>query len=260
MMLTDKYAYSSSLSRVSPEAKMLFSLVPLAICILFNSIALSLVTIVIMAVATVKFGKMSLSRYIGFILVPLGFMVIGTLTILINRFEPGHALLMGLQVGQYAYGIDEASLNLSLKLVLRALGAVSCMYFLSLNTPLSDLFQVLGRTRLPQIIVTLMELIYRYIFVLLEEVERMIIAKDSRLGNINFKTSLSSLGEIISMLFIRAYQRSERIYAGLESRGYNGQFKTMNEEYTYSKNMYTASVVVIILLLCAGAAERFFYI
>lgn len=259
MMLTDKYAYSSSLSGVSPEAKIVFSTVPLAICILFNSVALSCTTIIIMAIVTVKFGKIKFARYIGFILIPFGFMVIGTLTILINRFVPGHALIFGFQVGRYAYGIDEASLNTCLKTISKALGAVSCMYFLSLNTPLSDIFQVLGRTRLPNVIVTLMELIYRYIFVLLEEAQRMLIAKDSRLGNCNFKTSLNSMGELVSMLFIRAYLRSERIYAGLESRGYSGQFKTLDKEFKYSKIMYIAAAMVSLVLLCIGMAERVLY-
>ncbi|MDF2984641.1 MAG: cobalt transporter, permease protein CbiQ [Eubacterium sp.] len=255
MTLTDKYAYSSSLAKVSPEVKILFSMVPLLLCIGFNSIIVSSATLVIMTLATVKLGRMDITRYISFIFIPFGFLVIGTLTILINRFEPDQTLLMGIRIGRYAYGINGASLMVSTKLVLKALGSVSCMYFLSLNTPMSDLFQVLGKTKLPKVIVILMELIYRYIFVLLEEVERMIIAKDSRLGNCNFRTALRSMGELVSMLFIRAYQRSGRIYAALESRGYNGQFNTIAEEYIYSKKMKAASILVSCLLLCLGMLD-----
>ncbi len=259
MILIDKYSYSSGLAQVSPKAKILYSMVPLVLCIGFNSIVVSSATILIMAFTTVKFGKMDFRAYFKMLLIPFSFLAVGTLTILVNRFEPDHILIFGLKIGRYAYGADMVTLIRSLKLVLKALGAVSCMYFLSLNTPMSDLFQVLRRTKLPDVLVTLMELIYRYIFVLLDEADRMNIAKDSRLGNRDFKTSLKSLGELASMLFIRAYQRSDRIYAALESRGYNGQFVTLDENYAYSRNMNTASIMVSCLLLCAGLAEWFLF-
>lgn len=256
MILIDKYAYASRLSEVSPKAKLIFSILPLVMCICMNSIIVSSITIAIMAFTTVKYGKLPFSTYIKFMLIPFGFLIVGTITILINRFSTEHTLLIGVYIGEYAYGIDTESVIKSIKLVLKALGAVSCMYFLSLNTPMSDLFQVLSRTRLSPIIVSLMELIYRYIFVLLDEVERMIVAKDSRLGNCNFKTALKSTGEMISMLFLRAYQRSDRIYAALESRGYNGRFSTLEEEYIYSKKMNTASILICCLLLAAWGMER----
>ena len=255
MILIDKYAYASKLAEVSPKAKILFSMLPLLICICLNSIIVSSITIVIMAFTTVKYGKLPFSKYIKFMLIPLGFLLIGTITILINRFTLEHTLLIGVNIGKYAYGIDTESVIKSSKLVMKALGAVSCMYFLSLNTPMSDLFQVLSSTRLSPIIVSLMELIYRYIFVLLDEVERMIIAKDSRLGNCNFKTTLKSTGELISMLFLRAYQRSDRIYAALESRGYNGKFTALEYVYIYSKNMIIASILICFFLFIAWVSE-----
>jgi len=257
MILIDRYAYASKLARVSPKAKIIFSMLPLLICIYLNSIIVSSITIVIMAFATVKYGKLPLVKYIKFLIIPFGFLIVGTITILINRFGQNHTLLLGVNIGNYAYGIDNESVMKSGKLVLKALGAVSCMYFLSLNTPMSDLFQVLSNTRLSPIIVTLMELIYRYIFVLLDELERMNSAKDSRLGNCNFKTALRSTGELVSMLFLRAYQRSDRIYAALESRGYNGKFASLEEEFIYSKKMNAASILVCCLLISAWGMERF---
>ncbi len=259
MILIDKYAYASKFAKVSPKAKILFSMLPLLICICLNSIIVSSITIVIMAFTTVKYGKLPFSKYTKFMLLPFAFLLIGTITVLINRFELDHTLLIGVNIGKYAYGIDTESVKKSTKLVMKALGAVSCMYFLSLNTPMSDLFQVLSRTRLSPIIVSLMELIYRYIFVLLDEVERMIIAKNSRLGNCNFKTALKSTGELISILFLRAYQRSDRIYAALESRGYNGKFTALEDEYIYSKKLNIASILICCFLITAWVMEIVFF-
>lgn len=257
MMLTDKYAYSSKLSQVSPGSKMLFSLVPLLLCIGFNSISVSVLTLLIMSCATVGWGEITLRKYVKFMLIPFGFLSVGVLTILINSYPPQHTLLAGIRVGEYVYGVDAASVIKCVKLVFKALGAVGCMYFLSMNTPMTDLFQVLSKARIPAVIVSLMELIYRYIFVIMEEAQRMITARDSRLGNINFKTAMTSMGEMISMLFLRAYQRSDRIYAALEARGYNGSFVTLDEEYTGSRKMKTASVLVYLAIISVWLLERF---
>ena len=257
MILIDKYAYASKLACISPKAKLVYTMLPLLLCISLNSFVVSLVTIIVMAVTTVGAGKIKLSVYLKLLFIPFGFLMVGTITILINRFDLNHIYLLGVKIGKYAYGIDWGTLTNSLKLVLKALGGVSCMYCLSLSTPMTDLFQVLRRTKIPAVIVTLMELIYRYIFVLLDEVGRMNIAKNSRLGNCNFRTSLRSTSELISMLFIRAYNRSDRVYAALESRGYSGQFVTLDEEYIHGKKMYMLAILLCLLLLRAGLAERF---
>lgn len=256
MILIDKYAYASKLAKVNPRAKITFSMLPLLLCICLNSIGVSAITIAVMAFATVKYGKLPFSKYIKFLWIPCSFLIIGTITILINRFGQDHSILFGVNIGEYVYGIDNESVLKSGRLVLKALGAVSCMYFLSLNTPMVDLFQVLSHSRLPTVIVTLMELIYRYIFVLLDEAGRLNIAKDSRLGNRNFKTALSSMGELICILFLRAYQRSDRINAALESRGYNGKFSAMDEEYIHSRKMKAASFLICCVLILVWGIER----
>ena len=259
MILIDKYAYDSRLACVSPKAKLVYTMLPLLLCISLNAFFVSFVTIFVMGTTTVGVGKIKLRAYLKLLFIPFGFLMVGTITILINRFDSNHIYLLGVKIGKYAYGIDWGTLTNSLKLVLKALGGVSCMYCLSLSTPMTDLFQVLRRTKIPDIIITLMELIYRYIFVLLDEVGRMNIAKNSRLGNRNFRTSLKSTSELISMLFIRAYNRSDRVYAALESRGYNGQFVTMDEEYLHGKKMYMFSILLCLLLLSAGLAERLLF-
>ena len=256
MILIDKYAYDSKLARVSPKVKLIYTMFPLIICISLNSFIVSIVTIIAMAVTTVGVGKIKFSAYLKLLFIPIGFLMVGTITILINRFDLNHIYLLGVKIGKYAYGIDRVTLTNSLKLVLNALGGVSCMYCLSLSTTMADLFQVLRQTRLPAVIVTLMELIYRYIFVLLDEIGSMNVAKNSSLGNCSFRTSLKSTSELIGMLFIRAYNRSDRVYAALESRGYNGQFITLDEEYINSKKMNMLSILLCLLLLCAGLAER----
>ena len=105
------------------------------------------------------------------------------------------------------------------------------MYFLSLNTPVTDLTMALGRLHVPKLLVELMELIYRFIFVLAETASNIRTAQDSRLGYRGFRRSVSSLGMLASMVFLRAWRKADRIYTALESRGYTGSLTTLNDAY-----------------------------
>jgi cobalt/nickel transport system permease protein len=252
----DELSFSSKLALVHPKEKLVFSMLPLVLCIGLDSILVSVVTIVVMAAATIRQNHALKKRYLHFMLIPAGFLLLGTLTVLVNQHPVTDKLLLGITIGSHAYGIDGQSLYRGGKLILRAMGAVSCMYFLSFNTPMTSLFQVLRHTKLPSVLVSLMELIYRYIFVIWEEADRMRIAQHSRLGNCDFKTSLVSTGMLASTLFIRAYQRCDRVYAALESRGYENDLDSLTDDYTPCGRFYGYTAVLCVILLALGIAEK----
>ena len=54
----------------------------------------------------------------------------------------------------------------------RAMGGVSCLYFLSLSTPLPEVIHCLEKIHVPQVVLELMFLIYRFLFLLWEEGQR----------------------------------------------------------------------------------------
>ena len=123
----------------------------------------------------------------------------------------------------------------------QALASVSCLYFLSFNTPMPDILNVLRVMRCPRIILELMLLIYRYIFVLLEIASNLRTAQNSRLGNKDYRTSLKSFGALASALFIRAIKKSNALYDAMESRCYDGTIRVLNE--TYPCLLYTSRCV-----------------
>ena len=100
-----------------------------------------------------------------------------------------------------------------------------------MNTPVTDLTMALEKLHVPRLLVELMELIYRFIFVLAETAEHIHTAQDSRLGYQGFRRSVSSLGMLSSMVFLRAWRKAERIYTALESRGYTGSLTTLADQY-----------------------------
>ena len=74
-----------------------------------------------------------------------------------------------------------------------------------------------------------MMLIYRFIFLLLDCAGKISVAQHSRLGNRDFRTSLSSFASLVSCLFIQSVRRSGILYDAMEARCYDGDFSVLSE-------------------------------
>jgi cobalt/nickel transport system permease protein len=97
------------------------------------------------------------------------------------------------------------------------------MNFVALTTPLVDVLELFRRWGMPLILVDIMVIIYRFIFVLLDSLNIMVMAQDSRLGyHTSYRRAMNSAALLGSRLFIEAFQRSRRLQIALESRGYEG--------------------------------------
>lgn len=231
-MGTDRYAYQSRLRRVSPMPKLLLTVVALVICLCCDSVAVGLFTLLLMGVLITALGGLPLRAYLHFLKVPLIFLVIGCLTIVGGAYPAGTEMVAAIPVGGSLWGFTLDGLWLGGRIFCKALGAVGCMYFLSLNTPVTDLTMALGRLHVPKLLVELMELIYRFIFVLAETAANIRLAQESRLGYQGFRRSVNSLGTLSSMVFLRAWRKGQSIYTALESRGYTGSLTTLAGDYT----------------------------
>jgi cobalt/nickel transport system permease protein len=95
------------------------------------------------------------------------------------------------------------------------------MILLSNTTPFSALLDVLRRARVPAILVSTLALMYRYLFVLADEVQRMRRARASRTFSPGRRWTWRALGTVIGQLFVRSTERAERIYAAMTARGWS---------------------------------------
>jgi cobalt/nickel transport system permease protein len=94
------------------------------------------------------------------------------------------------------------------------------MLLLANTTPFSDLLRVLKRLHVPALLVTTLALMYRYLFVLIDEAQRMKRARTSRTFSSKRSWTWHMSATVISQLFIRASERAERIYDAMCARGW----------------------------------------
>lgn len=96
---------------------------------------------------------------------------------------------------------------------------LTTMLLLANTTPFSALLALLARLRVPGLLVTVLSLMYRYVFLLVDQGERMARARRSRTF-VRRRLSWMTGAGIIAQLFIRSTERAERVYAAMTARGW----------------------------------------
>ena len=107
-----------------------------------------------------------------------------------------------------------------LGIVIKSTLCLLTMVLLAGTTPVAELLAVLRSARVPALLVTTVALLYRYLFVLLEETERMNRARRSRTFTRHRLQTWKTLANVIGQLFVRSTERAERIYAAMCARGW----------------------------------------
>jgi len=94
------------------------------------------------------------------------------------------------------------------------------LILLAQTTPFNDLLAVLRRARLPALLITTIALMHRYLFVLVDETERMRRARASRTFTRNRRFSWQTAASVVGHLFVRSSERAERVYDAMCARGW----------------------------------------
>jgi cobalt/nickel transport system permease protein len=107
-----------------------------------------------------------------------------------------------------------------LSVVIKTTLCIITMTLLANTTPFSDLLTVLKRLHVPGLLVTTIALMYRYLFIVLDEAHRMRRARRARTFSRLPTRGWSNLGAVLGRLFVRTHERSERTYAAMCARGW----------------------------------------
>ena len=252
----DRYAYASRLRQTDPLAKLVLAGGSALVCLCCPGMLPGAAAWALLSALCVGLGGLRPGRLLRLYAVPLAFLLLGCLTIALERADPGTPMLLAAELGGGLWGIAPGAPARVGAILCRAMGVIAAMYFLALNTPMTDLCQLLRRLHVPALLVELMELIYRFVFVLAGEAGRIRTAQAARLGYAGARRSLDSAGELAARVFLRAWRRGERVYAALESRGYTGARDTLPGTYASGAALYAWTAAAAAAQLGAVWLER----
>jgi cobalt/nickel transport system permease protein len=127
---------------------------------------------------------------------------------------------------------------------------------LAATTPLRDLLLGLQRMRAPALVVTIATLMLRYIDVIAGEARRMRLARLSRGHDPRFLWQAGATARGIGTLFVRSYERGERVHLAMLSRGWTGEMPRLRPETTTRRQwlLGLSPAVLAAVLAAAGWA------
>lgn len=207
----DKYAGLDSLiHRIDPKTKLIVSFV----FILFIALASPTAYLFFILCGLMLVMLLALSR------IPFLFIFKKTLTVI--PFVILIAIFIPFMKGQ-------EGIILFRSIVIKSYLSVLCMTLLISSTRFDSLLKGLEQLKMPRLFIMTMSFMYRYLFLLIDEIHRMERARESRsfCKPRPFHT-IKTLSNIIGVLFVRSYERAERVYLAMRSRGFTGDIKTMD--------------------------------
>jgi cobalt/nickel transport system permease protein len=132
--------------------------------------------------------------------------------------------------------------------VVKSYISVVSLIILSSSTQFRDLMRGFERLRVPSIFIAISSFMYRYLFIVTDEALRMKIARDSRNFSGKWIGDTKVIGHMIATLFLRSYERGERVYMAMASRGYDGTIRGFDDTEMTERDYITAAAIVLVAL------------
>lgn len=148
----------------------------------------------------------------------------------------------------YAHGLP-----LVWSILSKAWLSASLVLLVSATTPPSRLFIALRRLGMPAIFITMLTFLYRYASALIEQLAAMRRSIASRAPGLHGWPLVRLYGNLAGSMFIRAYERGERVFAAMTARGFDGTLPTAERLHAGP-----ADVLVVILGLLVAATTALY--
>jgi cobalt/nickel transport system permease protein len=132
----------------------------------------------------------------------------------------------GPRVDVLGLSLSESGLVAGGSILAKATLSVLAATLLAATTDPRALLRGLERLRLPSVLVQILGFMIRYADVVGGELRRMRVARESRGFRARHLGALKVLGPAAGSLFIRSYERGERVHLAMLSRGYTGRLPT----------------------------------
>lgn len=171
---------------------------------------------------------------------------------------PGQALLtVQLPLLGWQLSISDAGLIRFVTILLKSWVSVLMAALLVATTTFPDLLRAMRGIGIPSVLVGVIAFMYRYIFVLADEVQTLLRAREARSaagpagqkagGTVFWRARI--VGGMVGSLFVRSLARSERVYQAMASRGYSGELRWLDKPRMRAMDMVWLVAMLLVLVL-----------
>jgi cobalt/nickel transport system permease protein len=122
--------------------------------------------------------------------------------------------------------------------------------------PMHKICAALRWARLPHTLVEIAMIMYRYIFLLLDDTAAVLSAQKVRLGYVSFRRSVASLGSLAGLVMLRSLDQADRTHEAMLARGYQGRLPLPTLPALRGRDLLLIAVAVAATGLMYLAGER----
>lgn len=224
MLSIDKYAYSNRWAEWSPLTKagiwlglMILAFQPL--------LWLKFSMLICVAIITVRITQVSWRQYVKWFYAILPFLFLSILGIIFTVSQQKQDLLIACHWGQTYFGLSKTMLPVGAKIGIQAFSAIVGTYWFALSTPFTQIISLLHRLHLPDNLIEITMLMYRFIFIFIESCEQIYHAQKLRFGYDTIGLTLHSSGILAQMLFQQVIVNYRKMELALAAKLYDGEFR-----------------------------------
>jgi len=136
-------------------------------------------------------------------------------------------------------------LNLAFLIALRAISICLVVFTMFGTAEFHKSLKALKKLKFPDKLIQMIMFTYRYILIFMEEMEKMFTAAKARLFKRRTDVlTLRTISSLTGMLFIRGFDRTDRVYNAMVSRGYTGTLKVVDEFNLRVKDFVKAFFII----------------
>ncbi len=251
----ENIAQKNGLVKVNTYTKLSIGLGGILLCLVSSSFVPPLFVAVVLSGAVLLLARVSVRTYAGIFALPLWFASLSVLTIVM--VTGGEGVYWSWNPVPWLWlGVTRESINEGFFVFCRFLGGMSAMVFISLTTPMTDLFIAMRKARLPQAILDLSMMVYRSTFFLMDQLVQTYHAQQMRLGYSSFRESVRSFATLCGSVFISGWDAGEDLVRAMDARCYEGKFAAIGENRPVGYSSVLAVLVffsfaVVLILVTA---------
>ncbi len=252
----DSLAYTNRLRWLPPDQKVSFAIALLLLSLLAPPLVQGLISLWLV-VWIVVYAGIPAMLYLRLLILPMGFWLTSLPAFVVSGIALNQQQAMqwdvwqgwGIGAGDVYWYISQTGLHQAGLLFARALASTSCMYFMLLTTPFTEVLQLLRALHCPPLLTELLLLMYRFIFSLMAIADELWIAQNSRCGYRTWQRGMQSLGILIGQLLQRTFENYRQVSLSLASRGFDGTLRVWQARPHKSSRRYTLEAVAGCTLL-----------
>jgi cobalt/nickel transport system permease protein len=247
--LLEDLAQTNGLREVNTSLKLTAALGGLLLCLVSTGYIAPLAIAVILSLAILLLARVPARTYAGLFIAPLLFalMSVSVIILLSGGTDPYWSWT---PLPWLSFSVTRESLNEGIFVLCRVIGGMSALIFIAVTTPMTDLFAVMRSWRIPEAVLDLAMVIYRIIFMIMDQLVQTYQAQRMRLGYSSFHESIRSFSTLCGAVFIASWDAGDDLVRAMDARCYAGRFAMLGE----NRPVEAKPILVVIAFLSLSAA------